>query len=154
MKVLMVCLGNICRSPLAEGILQHKANKHGLNWQIESAGTGAWHVGHPPDIRAIKTAKKFGVNIANQKARKIAISDFDLYDLIFTMDTEVHEEVLRLAKTAEQRRKIYLFLPYGGNTLLNSVPDPYYGENADFEEAYHFLDNACDTILEKMLESK
>ena len=152
-KILMVCLGNICRSPLAEGIMVEKLHTHNLDISVDSAGTGAWHVGHPPDSRSIATAKKFGIDISKQRARKIANNDFGLFDLIFTMDADVHHDVIRLATTQEQKNKAFLLLQFAGNQQQHSVPDPYYGDLADFEEVFHILDKACDAVLNKLKDS-
>ncbi|MHC8947539.1 low molecular weight protein-tyrosine-phosphatase [Sphingobacterium hungaricum] len=119
MKILMVCLGNICRSPLAHGVLQHLANEKGLNWEIDSAGTGDWHVGQAPDRRSIAVAKKYGVDISKQQAQFFIADFFEKYDHILVMDSQNYADVMALAKTEEQKSKVKLFL------LDNAVPDPY-----------------------------
>lgn len=146
----MVCLGNICRSPLAEGILQHKINKLGLNWIIDSAGTGGWHIGDAPHKGSQKIAKKYGVDISGQKGRKFNKEDFDYYDKIYVMDSENYNDVKRIAADLFDENKIDLIMNevYPGKNMR--VPDPWY-ENTDaaFENVYHLLDKATDAIIEK-----
>ncbi|MEO6151437.1 MAG: low molecular weight protein-tyrosine-phosphatase [Mucilaginibacter sp.] len=119
MKILMVCLGNICRSPLAEGIMQHLADKHGLNWTVDSAGTGGWHVGNSPDRRSTRTALKRGVDISKQSCRQFKTNDFDEFDLILVMDKSNLKDVLSKTRNPQDAQKVKL--------LLNNaeVPDPY-----------------------------
>lgn len=148
MKILMVCLGNICRSPLAEGILKDKIQKKGLNWEVDSAGTGAWHVGEKPDKRSIEKAAQYGLDITDQRARKIRSTDFEEFDLIFAMDNSNHMDLMRLAISNEEKSKIKLILEeiYPGEN--RPVPDPYWDSNG-FEQVYQMLDAACEKILEK-----
>ena len=148
-KILMVCLGNICRSPLAEGILQNKLGTINKEYKVDSAGTGAWHVGQPPDDRSIAIAKKYGIDISGQRARKIESNDFEKFDLIFTMDTAIYRDVLHHAGKEEHKKKVFLFLKYAGNNHPDSVPDPYYGNLSDFEQVYQLLDVACDQVINK-----
>ena len=152
MKVLMVCLGNICRSPLAEGILRHKALDKGLNWTIDSAGTGSWHVGELPDPRSIQTARAKGIDITTQRARQFRAGDFVEFDLIFTMDSSNYQDVLRLAPNTEDEQKVDLILNliYPGRNV--NVPDPYYGGVNGFEEVYQILDRSLDAFLEMIRE--
>ncbi len=150
MRILMVCLGNICRSPLAEGIMQQKITQRKLNWNVDSAGTGYWHVGDRPDPRSIATAKKFGIDITNQRARQIQPIDFEHFDLIFVMDTQNQRDVLRLAATDEYREKVRLILNESYPTENRSVPDPYYDDDG-FEAVFQMLDDACDAFLDKVM---
>lgn len=147
-KILMVCLGNICRSPLAEGILASKLPKD--KFFVDSAGTGSWHIGRAPDERSIETAKKKGLNIANQKGRQFKKSDFDAFDYIFVMDNNNYNDVIDLAKNEDQKNKVQLIL----NALFPAenvdVPDPYYGLPNGFEMVYQMLDEACEIIAEKL----
>ncbi|WP_095952035.1 low molecular weight protein-tyrosine-phosphatase [Flavobacterium sp. ACN6] len=149
-KILMVCLGNICRSPLAEGILASKLPKD--KFFVDSAGTGSWHVGHCPDKRSIEVARKNGINISEQKGRQIKTSDFDEFDYIFVMDNSNFNDVNNLAKSPEQKSKVYLIL----NELFPDenvdVPDPYFGASNGFENVYQMLDEVTDLIAEKLIK--
>lgn len=143
----MVCLGNICRSPLAHGILEHLAKKHQLNWDIDSAGTGNWHVGEAPDHRSVAIAKQYGVDISNQCCRQFTIHDFDQYDRIYVMDRNNLNDVLRLARNEEDRKKVSLFL---GEEI---VPDPYYDDD-QFDLVYRMIEKRCKEILEELTYQK
>ena len=145
----MVCLGNICRSPLAEGILQSKLPQE--SFLVDSAGTGGWHVGQEPDKRSILTAKNRGLNIAHQRARQFRKKDFDSFDYIYVMDNSNYKNVLALApdKTSETKVKMILNEKYPGENI--DVPDPYYGGQNGFEEVYDMLDDVCTLIAEKLL---
>ena len=140
MKILMVCLGNICRSPLAHGVLAHMVNENGLDWEVDSAGTGDWHVGQCPDNRSIAIAKKYGVDISGQRARQFNPADFEWYDHILVMDRSNLADVLALATNAEQRTKVHLFLEH------DVVPDPYY-DDALFEPVYQMIAERCKALL-------
>lgn len=146
MKILMVCLGNICRSPLAEGIMQAKAQANNLHWSVDSAGTGAWHAGERPDSRSIRTGRNHGFDIARQRARQVRKDDFDHFDLILAMDSSNYEDLLGLAQTDEQRSKIAMIMNFLHPGENRDVPDPYY-HNQLFEEVYHMLDAACDAVI-------
>ena len=141
----MVCLGNICRSPLAEGILKSKVNANQIF--VDSAGTGGWHVGELPDKRSIEVAKKYNIDITNQQCRKFTYEDFKNFDLIYVMDKSNLMDVIHLAKTEEDRSKVKLILneSYPSNDM--EVPDPYYGGVYGFENVFQLLDKACDDIL-------
>lgn len=149
-KILMVCLGNICRSPLAEEIMRHKLNKAGVANNIDSAGTGAWHAGEKPDERSMRVAQKHGLDISHQRARKIRNDDFEEFDYIFTMDRSVHRNVLSLEKKNGMQKNVHLFLSYAGIAQAD-VPDPYTRNDKDFEEVYKLLDSACESIVQKLL---
>ena len=144
----MVCLGNICRSPLAEGILQSKVNQE--NIQVDSAGTAAYHVGQLPDVRSIEVAKKNGIDLTNQRARKFTVNDFDTFDLIYAMDTSNFQNILALARNMEDESKVQLILNEIDSNSNMSVPDPYYGGDDGFEKVYKMLNRACDIIASKM----
>lgn len=150
MKILMVCLGNICRSPLAEGILQDKL---GSKFLVDSAGTIALHQGEHPDKRSIATAENHGIDISKQKSRPIKKSDFDEFDIIYCMDKNNVQDVLSLAKTPEQKAKVHLFLEVLKDSSLTEVPDPYWGNMQDFEDVYQLIDKAC-TIIAKDIASR
>jgi len=140
MKILMVCLGNICRSPLAHGILEKMARNKGLNWQIDSAGTGDWHIGHAPDIRSITVAKKYGVDISGQRAQHFQPSFFQDFDHILVMDRNNLNDVLALAASEQERNKVSLFLEDA------IVPDPYFDETL-FEPVYQMIEKRCQEWL-------
>ena len=142
----MVCLGNICRSPLAEGILKHKVRQNGLDWTVDSAGTGFWHTGELPDRRSITVARKYGIDITDQRARQFQPADFERFDRILVMDTQNRRDVLRHARHDEHRAKVQLILDYLYPGQDESVPDPYYDDNG-FEEVFRMLDEACDKLL-------
>lgn len=148
MKILMVCLGNICRSPLAEGIMQHKAQAAGLNWTVDSAGTGHWHAGEMPDSRSVKTARQYGIDITGQRARQFHPGDFEQFDRIFVMDTQNFRDVLRHARSDEHRAKVDLILNeiYPGQD--RSVPDPYYDDDG-FDRVFQMLEAACDQFIRR-----
>ncbi|WP_159633005.1 low molecular weight protein-tyrosine-phosphatase [Sphingobacterium composti Ten et al. 2007 non Yoo et al. 2007] len=143
MKILMVCLGNICRSPLAHGILQHIADSKNLGWEIDSAGTGDWHIGQCPDRRSIAVAKKYGVDISTQKAQHFTEKLFDKYNHILVMDRQNYKDVIRLAKNEEQKAKVSLFLED------DIVPDPYY-DDALFEPVYKMVEKRCQDLISKL----
>jgi protein-tyrosine phosphatase len=149
MKILMVCLGNICRSPLAEGILTHKVKENGLNWEIDSAGTAAYHVGNLPDERSIEVANKYGIDLTNQRARQFKANDFKEFDVIYAMDTENYNNILNLAKYETEEQKVKLILNEIEPDSNSSVPDPYYGGEEGFENVYQMLDLACEEVLNK-----
>ncbi len=148
MRVLVVCLGNICRSPLAEGILRAKAEEKGVLWEIDSAGTGSWHEGNAPDERSIAVAKKNGIDISAQKARKIKKSDFDYYDLILPMDTSNRDDLYEMTSTMEQRNKIRLIMDVVYPNKNISVPDPYHGTEKDYVRVFEMLEPACEKVVE------
>lgn len=145
MKILMVCLGNICRSPLAEGILQAKV---GDNHLVDSAGTGNWHVGEQPDRRSVAVAKKYGVDISDQRAMHFNPIFFEEFDLIFAMDKQNSIDLQQLARNEEEKEKVKLILKEGTG-LAHNVPDPYYDSEDAFEHVYQLLDEATDGIIKK-----
>ena len=148
MRILMVCLGNICRSPLAEGILRNKVAQRNLDWQIDSAGTGDWHVGHPPDSRSVTTALRHGIDISAQKGRLFQPIDFERFDKILVMDSRNLRDVLRYAGTDEQRAKVAMILGYSHPGEDRSVPDPYHDQIDGFESVFAMLDAACESFLD------
>lgn len=147
MRILMVCLGNICRSPMADGWLRHKIEQFGLPLYVDSAGTANYHTGAAPDHRMIRLAKEYGVEIDNLKARQFHVSDFDHFDKIFVMDKSNQTNVLRLARNAEDRKKVSLFLNELHPNKDEEVPDPYYGTDADFRHVIELLDDATTAFL-------
>ena len=148
-KVLMVCLGNICRSPLAEGILKSKVNAQKV--LVDSAGTAGYHDGNLPDTRSIEVASQYEINITNQRARKFTIKDFDIFDFIYVMDETNYQNILILARDQNDTRKVQMILNETTPGQNLSVPDPYYGGNQGFENVYAMLDEACEIIANKFL---
>ena len=149
-KILMVCLGNICRSPLAQGILEKKSKESNLNIYVDSAGTGGWHVGSSPDLRSINIAKKYNIDISDQKARKFSTYDFQEFDKIFVMDNNNYRDLIRLCSNKKEWNKIQLILKNIDPEKNTSVPDPYYGEEDGFEKIYRLLEKACSEIISKI----
>ena len=147
-KILMVCLGNICRSPLAEGILKSKIDTN--NIFVDSAGTGHWHVGQLPDSRSIEVARNHGIDLTNQRGRQFTQKDFEYFDFIFVMDSSNKENVLQLAKNTSEVEKVQLILDEIFPNENVDVPDPYYGGDQGFESVYQMLDKACDEIVNRL----
>ena len=148
-RILMVCLGNICRSPLAEGIMRAKLFGKG-QFEVDSAGTGGWHVGDPPDPRSVDIARKNGLDITSQRGRQFSATDFDSFDHIFVMDNSNHRDVLRLARDENDRQKVSLILDalFPGENV--DVPDPYYGGTDGFANVYNMLDEACEILKTRL----
>ena len=147
-RVLMVCLGNICRSPLAEGILKSKVDPNKVF--VDSAGTGSWHIGSEPDRRSIATAKRYGIDITNQRGRQFSERDFEDFDHIFAMDNSNFKDIMSMAKTDEDRQKVHLILEEIFPSENVDVPDPYHGGEQGFENVYQMLNEACKEIAEKL----
>ncbi|MFO7978127.1 MAG: low molecular weight protein-tyrosine-phosphatase [Bacteroidales bacterium] len=154
MRILMVCLGNICRSPLAQGILEEKFRQHNINGQVDSAGTAAYHEGEPPDSRSRKVAREHDIDISSQRARAFTIEDFDLFDQIYVMDNENYTNIRALARDARDLEKVELIMNEAYPGENRQVPDPYYGGGDGFEKVYQMLDKASHNIVEKILTSK
>lgn len=143
----MVCLGNICRSPMAEGILRD-LDMSGA-FEIDSAGTSAYHVGEAPDTRATDCMRRNHHNISNLRARQFNVQDFDRFDQIFVMDRSNLRDVLALARNEDDKRKVSLLLGENPKSPVSEVPDPYFGRDQGFEYVYSLLHNACSSIIEK-----
>ena len=143
MKILIVCLGNICRSPIAHGVMQHLVNKEGLNWEIDSAGTGGWHIGQMPDYRSIEVARKYGINISDQKARKFNALDFQNFDLIYVMDKNNYADVVSLTNNVNERAKVKLFIKD------DVVPDPY-SDDTLFDPVFQLISTQCEKLLQSL----
>ena len=144
----MVCLGNICRSPLAEGILKQKTKEKDV--VVDSAGTASYHIGKLPDSRSIEIANKYKIDISNQRARQFSEMDFDNFDKIYAMDTHNYASIISLSRHQSDRAKVDLILNEINPKSFNSVPDPYYGEGDGFQKVYDMLDEACDNIMKKL----
>jgi len=143
MKILMVCLGNICRSPLAHGMFEYLVKQQGLDWEIDSAGTGSWHIGNPPDRRSIAVAKRNGIDIAKQRARQFQLADFDEFDHILVMDHQNYRDVTAMAQTQEQRNKVQLFI------ADDIVPDPYF-DDSHFEPVFKLIKEQSEKLIEEL----
>jgi protein-tyrosine phosphatase len=146
-KVVMVCLGNICRSPLAEGILQSKVNDTVF---VDSAGTANYHIGELPDKRSIDVANKYGIDITNQRCKHFTSKHFEEFDSIYVMDKSNYENVIKLASSEKDKQKVKLILNESSPNHDLEVPDPYYGGEDGFENVYQMLDEACDVIAKNL----
>lgn len=147
MKILMVCLGNICRSPLAEGILRSKVKKYSLEWYVDSAGTSNWHAGEAIDERALTIAKKYGIDLAYKRSRQFTPEDFERFDRIYAMDRNNYRDVLYTAFSEEAKSKVQLLLNESYPGSNKEVPDPFWDDG--FEEVFRLLDEACEAIVKK-----
>ena len=153
MKILMVCLGNICRSPVAEGILRHKLIEQGYSHiSTDSAGTSSFHVGESPDRRMRATAKENGIDIDDLRARQFVAADFDKFDLIYAMDQSNYNNILALASSADDEAKVKMILNEIEPGANKAVPDPYYGGDEGFQIVYDLLDEATDVIIDKYVK--
>lgn len=150
MKVLMICLGNICRSPLAEGILKQKIMAKGLDWQVDSAGTSGYHNGDLPDKRSIAVAAAHGLDITEQRSRQITKEDLDTYDWLLVMDSSNYNNVKKICTTEQQKEKIKLIMNFLVPARNTPVPDPYW-EDDGFEQVYQMLDEACEAFIETII---
>ncbi|TVZ59408.1 protein-tyrosine phosphatase [Flavobacteriaceae bacterium MAR_2010_105] len=147
-KILMVCLGNICRSPLAHGILASKLPAD--QFYVDSAGTANYHIGDPPDHRSISVARQNGLDISQQRGQQFRSSFFDEYDIIYAMDESNFDNIIKLARDKDDITKVKLFLDEDDSVKVQNVPDPYYGDQSGFEYVYHLLDQACETLAKKL----
>ena len=148
MKLLMVCLGNICRSPLAQGILESKVPS---NFLVDSAGTAAYHIGNPPDHRSVKVASENGIQIQHQRARQFQTTDFEDFDIIYAMDSTNYSDLASLTNNPNHLKKIKLFLDENPGSTLRDVPDPYYGETAEFSEVFKIIEETATLIAKKLM---
>ncbi|MEI8193164.1 MAG: low molecular weight protein-tyrosine-phosphatase [Flavobacteriia bacterium] len=151
MKILMVCLGNICRSPMAEGLLRKKIQEQGLLVSVDSAGTSAHHIGQAPDARMIETAKRNGTVIEDLRARQFTAKDFLDFDRIFVMDEHNLKDVLQLTDQEAYKNKVRLLLSILPSHEISAVPDPYYGNASGFQNVYDLLDMATDAVLKEII---
>lgn len=150
-KILMVCLGNICRSPIAEGLLRHKVRLHNLNISTDSAGTNGLHNGEAPDLRTQQNARTHQVDISDLRSRQITQADLSLFDVIYTMDANNYATVRAMCSTDVEKNKVKLILNELQPNSNQAVPDPYYGGADGFENVYKLLDKATDSIIEKYI---
>ena len=148
----MVCLGNICRSPLAEGILRSKVNYKKVF--VDSAGTGGWHIGRLPDERSIEVADNHNIDITDQRCRRFSVSDFDTFDRIYVMDRSNYENVITMARDQSDIGKVKLIRDKILSTSDKDVPDPYYGGESEFEFVYQMIDEVCDAIAKKINDDR
>ncbi len=150
-SVLMVCLGNICRSPLAEGALRHHAGQLGLDIRVDSAGTGDWHVGHPPDRRAQDVAQRLGgIDLSGLRARQVVADDFHCFNHVIAMDASNRKNLLAMAPTGAVAQ-LTLLLDHLPGHEGQAVPDPYYGDEADFERVWSLVDRATEAFAKSLL---
>jgi protein-tyrosine phosphatase len=153
MKILMVCLGNICRSPMAEGLMQAKIDAYKLKAEVDSAGFEAFHTGDAPDYRAASAMKRHGIDISKQRSRLFRTDDFNRFDRIFVMDSGNYRDVQSVATTPEQMKKVDYILNVTEPGSNKPVPDPYYGGDDGFERTYRLLDEATEIIARKLLKT-
>ncbi|MCO4292950.1 low molecular weight phosphotyrosine protein phosphatase [Solitalea sp. MAHUQ-68] len=146
MKILMVCLGNICRSPMAEGVMRYMIEKNQLQWKVDSCGTGSWHIGEAPDSRAQRTAKNFGVDISDLRARQFSQADFDEFDRIYVMDQSNYSNVLSMVRNEQDRLKVDLLLNASHPGKNMEVEDPWFDESL-FIPVYKQIEQACNQII-------
>lgn len=150
-SVLFVCMGNICRSPTAEGVFRHKVRQAGLEDRIhiDSAGTIAYHEGHPPDLRAQKAAEKRGIDLSSQRARKVSQTDFEAFDFVIAMDSDNHFDLDEICPPGYQNR-LHMFMEFARNTDVTDVPDPYYGGTRGFDIVLDLVEDAAEGLLQHL----
>lgn len=152
MKILMVCLGNICRSPIAQGVMEKCIETHRLDWFVDSAGTNGYHNGEHPDPRAIQEAKRHDIDISNQISRQIKHADLDSFDLILAMDSNNLNYLKSMCKNSQQSSKICLLMDFAFPGQNIAVPDPYYDHS--FDQAYQLIKTACNSMVEEFKQAK
>lgn len=145
MKILMVCLGNICRSPLAQGIMEEIIASRKLDWTVDSAGTSGWHNGEQPDVRAMAVAKRHGIDISGQRSRKMTSKDLTVFDIILTMDSQNYNDVLQIYANSETRHKVHLIRNLSEPNKNLAVPDPYY--DGRFEDVFLLLQKTMEDVV-------
>ncbi|WP_178985748.1 low molecular weight protein-tyrosine-phosphatase [Winogradskyella helgolandensis] len=149
-SILMVCLGNICRSPLAHGIMQSKLPDD--LFYVDSAGTGAYHIGNAPDKRSINVAKQNGLDISTQSARQFNVSDFDAFDIIYAMDESNYNNIFSLARNTSDIKKVKMFLEANSSIQNKNVPDPYYGGQDGFKYVFELINDTCDALVKELID--
>ncbi len=147
MKILIVCLGNICRSPIAEGVLREKIRQHNLDWKVASAGTNSYHIGEAPHRYSQKVCRDNGVDISQQRARRFMATDFDYYDKIYAMADDVYQDILDIAGAKVDRKKLDYFLNELEPGTNKSVPDPWYGNEDGYLPVYKMIEETCEAII-------
>lgn len=147
MKILIVCLGNICRSPIAEGVMRHIAKADGLDWQIDSAGTNNYHTGERPHRFSQKICLQYGIDISDQRARQFRRSDFDTYDYIFVMAQDVYHDLSRLAPSETAMKKVHFFLDSIAPGMQEAVPDPWYGDESGYTPVFELIQRGCNAWM-------
>ncbi len=148
MRILMVCLGNICRSPIAEGVMRHKVKQHGLDWDVASAGTESYHIGEEPHRFSQKICMAHGIDISMQRAKKFVATDFAEYDKIYAMAGDVYAEIKRIGGLGADMNKVEYFLNELHPGKNESVPDPYYGDESGYKVVYEMIEKTCTAIVE------
>lgn len=149
MRILMVCLGNICRSPIAEGVLTQKAKEKRLNWTVESAGTNSYHTGEPPHRFSQKICLANGIDISSQRAKTFTAQDFDRYDKIYALADDVYDEIKRIGGRHADLSKVDFLLNEVHDNCNASVPDPWYGDEEGYTPVFEMIEKACDAIIAK-----
>jgi protein-tyrosine phosphatase len=149
MKILVVCLGNICRSPMAEGLLRQKVKEQGLDWQVDSAGTNSYHTGEAPHRYSQKVCLANGVDISAQRAKRFSAADFERYDIIYALANDVYEEIKKMGGKHADMNKVKYFLNELEPGSNGSVPDPWYGNEDGYTPVFELIDRTCDAIIEK-----
>lgn len=148
----MVCLGNICRSPIAEGILRAKAKQHGLNWQIDSAGTNGLHIGEAPHHFSQKVCAQHGIDISAQRARQFVANDLLEYDIIYALAPDVYQSIRRIVGKNKTIENVHLFLSALNEGSTEAVPDPWYGDESGYLPVFQLIEATCDAIIQKALK--
>lgn len=149
MRILMVCLGNICRSPIAEGLMRYKIEQHGLDWMVDSAGTESYHIGEAPHKYSQKVCLAHGVDISAQKARKFSAKDFERFDKIYAMASDVYKEIAAIGGRGADMSKVALFVNELHPASNQSVPDPWYGNEDGYQSVFELINQICDAIIAK-----
>jgi protein-tyrosine phosphatase len=149
LKILMVCLGNICRSPIAHGLLQHKVEQLKLDWEIDSAGTSNWHEGELPNENSIKVMHRHGIDITYQHSRPLRRKDMEHFDIIYVMDSNNYKDVTDMAKSEQEIAKVRLIMKEVNPDINQPVPDPWGLTEQHYQDVYEMLDKATDKIIEK-----
>jgi protein-tyrosine phosphatase len=147
MKILIVFLGNICRSPIAEGVLKKMAQKHNLDWTIDSAGTNGYHIGEKPHPNSQKICLQHGIDLSAQRARKFSVKDFAYYDIVYALAMDVHEDIKKIGGQNAEMDKVKIFLSELHESSTESVPDPWYGDESAYFPVYQLIENTCARII-------